>query len=153
VGFFTRKPAKLVLQFSDFSLNFYGFYKLWPKTNKRKETIFTRVPEKFQSFTNIPSGQELSQLSPLAAEASSPPVRWGRRRPTNGSGLRLGSPLTDWRLRLGRRSPVSGGGEAVAAGPRSLKFRRGSGGVGQLAAVRAPMRPREEVRRVHWLGK
>jgi hypothetical protein len=44
VEFFTTKPTKLILHFSDFSVHFYEFYKLWPKHPKEGRIYLLKSP-------------------------------------------------------------------------------------------------------------
>jgi hypothetical protein len=54
VALFTRKLANLVSHFSDFSVNFYEIYKLWPKHTKKEQSIYTPVLGNFSGITHIP---------------------------------------------------------------------------------------------------
>jgi hypothetical protein len=54
VVLFTRKQAKLISHFSDFSVNLYAFYKLQAKHSKLEESYFTQALRTFR----------LSQLYP-----------------------------------------------------------------------------------------
>jgi hypothetical protein len=54
VVLFTTIPTKFSLQFSEFSTNFYAFYKIQAKVKHYLRTIFHRVPGSFCRFTTIP---------------------------------------------------------------------------------------------------
>jgi hypothetical protein len=65
---------------------FYRFYKIWPKPNKRVESIYKEVPGKFWFFieiplvfTNKPSGRRTLTTMPSTMAAGSPTARDGRR--------------------------------------------------------------------------
>jgi hypothetical protein len=75
-----KETNKISFLFFDFSVNLYGFYKMQAKHKSKEESIGTQVPSKSFSFTEIPSGQKLSQISP----------RWWRRarRRWGGAGER-----------------------------------------------------------------
>jgi hypothetical protein len=81
-------------------------------------------------------------------------VMWARRRQTNGTRLRLASPLLDWWRRIGR------GCHQRAAAAEQWRRGRGSsdssedrGGAEQGVALVAPRCPREVARRVPGLGE
>jgi hypothetical protein len=54
VVLFTRKLAKLVSHFPDFSVNFYAIYKLQAKHKEKEESICKRVPRTFGSSQRYP---------------------------------------------------------------------------------------------------
>jgi hypothetical protein len=64
VVLFTRKLEKLVSHYSDFSVNLYAIYKLWPKHTKNEQSIYTQALRNLWTFTTMPSGQNLSQICP-----------------------------------------------------------------------------------------
>jgi hypothetical protein len=124
VIFFTTNPTKFSLQFSDFSTNFYAFYKFLQKVFTIADPFYTRVPRNLPSLTDRPlistntlqEGRGL-QLSPWPWEAAgSPGFRWLRRRSRPGNGVESStcSPRCDWWPRLGRRGCRRG--ESMAAG-------------------------------------
>jgi hypothetical protein len=121
---FTRKLAKLVSHFSDFSVNLYAIYKLWPKHTKKEQSFYTKVLRNLWTFTTMPLGQKLSQMYPQRRREAR------RRRGGTGEGNKrawAAIGLTCARLRClvrPERSPASGGGGSVATRPRRRKVRQ-----------------------------
>jgi hypothetical protein len=100
VALLTRKLAKLVSHFSDFSVNLYAFYKLQAKHSKLEESIYTPALRTFWTFTTIPSDLTIKSSSLMTLTGM---PRWwrgaaagdvGPGRATSGLGLRLGFPCS-----------------------------------------------------------
>jgi hypothetical protein len=136
-----------------------NFTSHWTSTLKGKKLFSHMSLETFRSsqlyprlLTTKPLHKKPSHRCPPAAEASSSPARWGRRGTTNDAKVQFSSPYVDSCAWFDRRCR-----QWVAA---VEQWRRGCdywisgevrGGAGQLIAVRAPRRPREGVKGVHWL--
>jgi hypothetical protein len=108
VALLTRKLAKLVSHFSDFSVNLYAFYKLQAKHSKLEESIYTPALRTFWTFTTIPSDLTIKSSS-LMTLTGMPPVVEGSycRRCGTGEGNKrawaaIGLPMLYLRWWLGR---------------------------------------------------
>jgi hypothetical protein len=109
---FTTVPTKFSLHFSEFSTNFYAFYKIQQIAYTSEDTLLHRNPWKEMRARNwVPRPWEA---------AGSPEIQRHRRRsrPGKGSGSRACSPSVDWRSWLGWRGCRRGGSATAGGGCR-----------------------------------
>jgi hypothetical protein len=128
VVFFTTNPTKFSLQFSEFSTNFYAFYKFLQKVFTIADPFYTRDPRNLPSLTDRPliCTKHPARRSGLAIE----PLAMGggglagfrrlRRCSPPGNGVESStcSPRSDWWPRLGRRGCRRGESTAAGSGCR-----------------------------------
>jgi hypothetical protein len=157
----TQSTAKLSLTFLDFSTILYRFYKFQLTHKEGVESLCTQAPRTFKPSQLYPSVLQPDPRVPKpptsrtsTAEGRPPPTMWVRHRQTNGMGLRLALPSTDWWWRFGR------GGHRRAAAAEQRQRGRGSSdggedrdGARQCVALVAPRCPREGARWVAGLGE
>jgi hypothetical protein len=124
VVFFTTNPIKLVSQFSEFSTNFYAFYKFLQKGFTIADPLYTDAPGKNQTVADRSLVRTKHPVRKLGLAIESLAVGGGglagirrlRRRSRLGKrrGVTVGSPRVDGWPRLGRRGCRRG--ESTAAG-------------------------------------
>jgi hypothetical protein len=123
----TQSTTKLSLPILDFSTSLYRFHKFQPTHKEGVESLCTQAPGTFKPSQLYPSPLRPDPRVPKpptsrisTAEGRPPPMMWVRRRQTNGMGLRLALPSTDWWWRFSRvvtgerRRQSKGGATAVA---------------------------------------
>jgi hypothetical protein len=132
VVLFTTNPTKLSLYFSEFSTNFYAFYKFQLTLFTIGDSLCTGTPRKFQNFTNTPPvhgkhprtkrGLAIRPLAMGGGDAGQIPASRPRSRPGKRRGTSTGSPRSCWwpasgrRLRRrGRTTETGDGGRSGAA--------------------------------------
>jgi hypothetical protein len=112
VGFFSMNPTILVLQFSEFSMIFYTFYKILQSCNTIEDGILHRNPCKESRLCNwVPRPWEAARLRPIPASRR-------RSRPGKRWGVTVGSPRVDGWSELGRRGCRRGEPTAAGSGCR-----------------------------------
>jgi hypothetical protein len=123
----TQSTTKLSLPFLDFSTILYRFYKFQLTQKGGVESLCTQAPGSFKYSQlypsllrpdpRVPNSPHIQDLDG-GGEAATGDV--GRRRQTNGMGLRLALPSIDWWWRFGQ-----GGHRRAAVRPRKLGWRWG----------------------------
>jgi hypothetical protein len=131
-------PTQISLQFSEFSTNFYAFYKFLQTANTIEDSTHTEVPGIFYSLTDRslvctkhPAKSRGLQLSPWRWEvAGSPEIRrlWRSSRPGKQRGVTVGSPMASGWSELGRGARRRGDSTAAGGGCR------GGAGFGEVGA-------------------
>jgi hypothetical protein len=129
-------PTILVLQFSEFSMIFYTFYKILQSCNTIEDGILHRNPCKESRLCNwVPRPWEAARLRPIPASRR-------RSRPGKRWGVTVGSPRVDGWSECERGSLRRW--RAAAAGVGTRAGRRWEGNAVQWVAAQASVATREQ---------